>query len=213
MQNWNESVTHSDWLLPDYVRANAKSYMDWIGPALIRHNDTELLRDKEQTTECAAEITAHPSKWKVTMTNVHELLEEIEEDKAVEDEQINRLRSGLPVSMQSPLKAQVESQLYWNYPYTKASLQRSKQSVSEIKRLREQQDPYAEQTMIRKEKDSSLTDPPFTKETAITYRGGDRYACCHAKYQAELGRGDEQGPSAGTGPRDGAKRVTLKRTS
>ncbi len=44
IEQWNDVSTHTDWLLKDYERASASCYMDWVGPALIRHQDSKELR-------------------------------------------------------------------------------------------------------------------------------------------------------------------------
>ena len=40
ISKWIGDASGSEWLLKDYVRANARSYMDWLGPALINHRSS-----------------------------------------------------------------------------------------------------------------------------------------------------------------------------
>ena len=61
LKNWSSKATHSEWLLKDYVRAGAKSYLDWIGPSLIRHQDCQEWGDIQVGGCSNEEITAHPS--------------------------------------------------------------------------------------------------------------------------------------------------------
>ncbi|GGA20418.1 helicase-exonuclease AddAB subunit AddA [Paenibacillus physcomitrellae] len=43
--NWGQSLSGTEELLPDYLLARGRSYLDWIGPALIRHPSAGALRE------------------------------------------------------------------------------------------------------------------------------------------------------------------------
>ncbi|CAG9622982.1 helicase-exonuclease AddAB subunit AddA [Sutcliffiella rhizosphaerae] len=166
---WKENTSHGDWLLPDYLRANAKSYMDWIGPSLIRYQDASLFWDSENTEELIhEEISNHQAKWKVSVTRIQQLLEEMEAEKEEEDEWLRRVEAGLFVDMESSFKEKVKEQLYWQYPHHLASTQRSKQSVSELKRMREHQDPYADNQLLQKGKKLFLDRPAFLQKQKLS---------------------------------------------
>ena len=55
-------------MLPEYIRAKAKSYLDWIGPAIARHADYEQLSDVIE-----ANIVESDSKWRIVAKCVDEL--------------------------------------------------------------------------------------------------------------------------------------------
>ncbi|WP_018886719.1 UvrD-helicase domain-containing protein [Paenibacillus massiliensis] len=42
---WSGVSGHDSPVLPDYVLASARSYLDWLGPALIRHPSAAVLRE------------------------------------------------------------------------------------------------------------------------------------------------------------------------
>ncbi|WP_078381491.1 helicase-exonuclease AddAB subunit AddA [Sutcliffiella halmapala] len=166
---WNEYVTIESWLLPDYARAGVKSYMDWVGPALVRHKDTaELRAGSEVPSLIPVEITNHHASWKVSIINVQDLLEEIEVEKLEENNLLDKVKQGIPVDIESPLKEQVREQLNWQYPYKEASKHRSKQSVSELKRMKEQQDPYADHSFIQTERKYFLDRPAFLQKKSLS---------------------------------------------
>ena len=48
MEKWLDAREHSEWLLPDHIRAGASCYLDWIAPALYRHRDSEMLLELGQ---------------------------------------------------------------------------------------------------------------------------------------------------------------------
>ncbi|KMJ57874.1 ATP-dependent helicase [Bacillus sp. LL01] len=165
---WNEHTSHASWLLPDYARAGAKSYMDWVGPALVRHKDAEILRGNELSSAVPEDITNHPTSWKVSVTNVEQLLEGIEAEKEEENLLLDKVKHGVPVDIESPYKTRVIDQLTWSYPFKEASLHRSKQSVSEIKRMREQQDPYADTSLVQTERKYFLDRPAFLQKKKLS---------------------------------------------
>src|SRR5699024_4775395 len=37
IDDWTAIVDHDDWVLPMKHRKKAKTYLDWVGPALVRH--------------------------------------------------------------------------------------------------------------------------------------------------------------------------------
>ncbi len=165
---WSEHVSHENWLLPDYVRAGAKSYMDWVGPSLVRHKDAEALRGDSPTGTNQEDIVNHPTSWKISVTNVEQLLQGIETEKEAENLLLDKVKHGEQVDIESPYKARVIEQLTWNYPYKEASIHRSKQSVSEIKRMREQQDPYADTTLVQTERRYFLDRPAFLQKKKLS---------------------------------------------
>lgn len=165
---WNEHCNHESWLLPDYARAGAKSYMDWVGPALVRHRDAENLRENGVSASVSDDITNHPTAWKVSITKVHQLLEEMESEKEEENLLLDKVRHGVPVEIESPYRIRVKEQLSWSYPYKEASAHRSKQSVSEIKRMREPQDPYADNTLVQTERRYFLDRPAFMQKKKLS---------------------------------------------
>jgi ATP-dependent helicase/nuclease subunit A len=166
---WNDVSTHSEWLLQDYERASATSYIDWIGPALIRHQDCSVLQQGEiGKTFVSQEITCHPSSWKVSLLYAEdikkqELVNEIEEDYF-----LDLVEKSEAVPVESPFKAEIKSRLIWEYPFVDASINRSKQSVSEMKRAREMADEQSGTDLVSKFKKSILKRPKFMQEKSLS---------------------------------------------
>lgn len=166
LDSWNEHANTPGWLLPDFARAQAKSYMDWVGPAFIRHKDAESLRT--DSSKIPADILEHPAKWKVTIMSIQELLKEIEEEKQEEQALTQLVMEGGPVPIESDEKEKVKEHLQWEYPFLQASQVRSKQSVSELKRLKEPEDPYADQALSPTKMRFFLDRPKFMQNKKLT---------------------------------------------
>src|SRR5699024_6580895 len=56
-KKWEAVLDHDAWTLPSRIRTEAKSYLDWIGPALIRHQDALALRGEEGS------VLPHEEEW------------------------------------------------------------------------------------------------------------------------------------------------------
>ncbi len=166
--NWRNHLSHSDWLLPDFERAKAKSYLDWIGPALIRHKDCVVLSEGQVCFN--EEIASHPSRWTIEKVKGEELQETFKAEQEINLELLTSIQKGEVVSLESDLKPLVQDQLSWSYPYKQATRSRSKQSVTELKRQREVQDEYSGQQLIKKSSPQSLlyNRPSFMQGKSIT---------------------------------------------
>ncbi|HJV44872.1 MAG TPA: helicase-exonuclease AddAB subunit AddA, partial [Bacillota bacterium] len=56
-EKWSNALHQTkEWLLPDYIRAEANHYMDWIGPALVRHHQADKLRQVKLSDEISEDI-------------------------------------------------------------------------------------------------------------------------------------------------------------
>ncbi|EPZ39453.1 ATP-dependent exonuclease V subunit beta [Anoxybacillus ayderensis] len=144
-KKWQEVAYIQTWELPSYVIEKAKSYADWIGYALVRH----------QQGICSSSTVLHdPSLWDIHIVPAHTLEQEDEQANEHRDivEAIQQLQ---PVPMKSEYEQEVKRRLYWTYTYADATVLRAKQSVSELKRQRDIYGGHAEQP-FRKE----LVDRP-----------------------------------------------------
>lgn len=166
--DWRNQLSHSDWLLPDFERAKAKSYLDWIGPALIRHQDSVILNEGQRCLN--EEISLHPSKWTIETVKGEELVETFKAEEEVNLELLTSISRGEPVLIESEQKQQVNNQLMWSYPYKAATTSRSKQSVSELKRQREVQDEYSDQQFIRNQSSQAFlyNRPSFMQSKSVS---------------------------------------------
>ena len=82
MEKWLDAREHSEWLLPDHIRAGASCYLDWIAPSLYRHRDSEMLLELGQGS-IPDEIYGYDTSWKVEVVDGNTLLapEPVQEEK------------------------------------------------------------------------------------------------------------------------------------
>ncbi|MFS0864175.1 helicase-exonuclease AddAB subunit AddA [Fredinandcohnia sp. 179-A 10B2 NHS] len=165
---WQASLQNKDWLLADHTRAGAKSYIDWVGPALIRHRDAQLLRGEETVDHLPQEVVNHPAKWEMHPIAATEL-QQVETDQENRNEQIEQaIKEGKHIPVSSEFLPRITNQLTWKYPFKSAANKRSKQSVSEIKRQRESMDEASDTTFMPKFRASSADRPRFMQQKSLT---------------------------------------------
>ncbi|NCU16567.1 helicase-exonuclease AddAB subunit AddA [Pallidibacillus pasinlerensis] len=169
IDKWQKHLSEPTWLLSDFDRMKAKSYLDWVGPALIRHRDADNLRLSEidTTNETVREVIEHPSLWKIDWVSSLTLNKAAEEENEAEN-LLNYVKKGEPVPVESEYKEKIASQLQWQYEYETATVHRSKQSVTEIKRLREIKDEYSDMKLVRSFKKPITARPKFMQEKKLT---------------------------------------------
>ncbi|TXC89661.1 helicase-exonuclease AddAB subunit AddA [Metabacillus litoralis] len=166
--DWKNHLTHTDWLLPDFERAKAKSYLDWVGPALIRHQDCTILTEGQISHQ--EEIAQHPSRWIIEKVKGEELVEPFKEEQELNADLLASISSGEAVSIESEQKQSVLEHLSWMYPFMDETKKRSKQSVTELKRQREIQDEYSDQQLIKQQLSQSFlyNRPSFMQSKSVT---------------------------------------------
>ncbi|OLS36491.1 helicase-exonuclease AddAB subunit AddA [Bacillus sp. MRMR6] len=169
LEQWHEALSNSDWLLSDYDRASAASFIDWIGPAIIRHQDCEgLWKAKAPSILVPSEINCHSSSWEVSILSgveieKQQLVQEMEKDPFME-----RVENNASVPIKSFYFDEIQSRLTWEYSFGDAAKHRSKQSVSEMKRQREISDEHSGTELVTKYNKSIMKRPKFMQEKALS---------------------------------------------
>lgn len=169
LAKWSASAEHTEWLLKDYDRAAAGCYLDWVGPALMRHQDCDALRGgKGLNPLVPAEITEHKSRWHVEVIPSEEAAALAGEQSLEKDDAMSSVAAGRPVDIASNHSETVKQQLAWKYPYTASSSHRSKQSVSELKRNYQTRDDESGTDLLRQYTRPILNRPKFMQEKKLT---------------------------------------------
>jgi ATP-dependent helicase/nuclease subunit A len=167
---WQKNTSHSDWLLKEFDRVSAMGYIDWIGPALIRHQDCQELLEVGEivSPSISSEITSHPSRWRINLIKADELNGSTDESASEEDNYLELVEKGLPVPVQSEWNDKLIEQLNWEYPFLNATNFRSKQSVSEMKRQREMSQESSGNELLSKFQKPILKRPKFLQAKSFS---------------------------------------------
>ncbi|WP_100398671.1 helicase-exonuclease AddAB subunit AddA [Bacillus sp. FJAT-44742] len=178
LQKWQEHVSIEDWLLPAAERAKSSSYLDWIGPAVLRHSAGTDLRG-EENAKVLESVENDPSRWKIEIKQQEELQQLPEKKETAASLLENKVKRLDPVEESSPYQEVVRFRLEWDYPFQSASVHRSKQTVSEIKH--DIDDEYSDREFIGHFKSEAAERPRFMQRSRLT--PAERGTAIHAVMQ------------------------------
>lgn len=127
LRKWSKTIN-------PYNLSRGSNYLDWIGTALIRHADGQVLRRSESILMDRSCFSDDESHWKIDIVNSSLLIQE-KLLKAHEQDEFRDLLENQASSRASDERTAVWEQLNWEYPYLDAVLIPSKLSVTAIKNL------------------------------------------------------------------------------
>lgn len=157
-QGWCEAqrVPHEN-MLPDYIRARAKNYLDWIGPAVARHSCFEPFTDEPYTP------IVHPSKWNVTaISNTFFMSSSL-------SQQEGKVEEAFQQEVDFKLVDELRKRFTTPYQFKHSITKKSKTSVSEIKRIETmQREEEPETYTVQKITSSATKRPMFLQEKALS---------------------------------------------
>ncbi|WP_138493274.1 UvrD-helicase domain-containing protein [Paenibacillus pinistramenti] len=156
--NWGQSLGGSEELLPDYLLARGRSYMDWIGPALIRHPSAGPLRELAGLPAAAGSHNLLPYRedspnWQFMLMPSRSISlaaaagrEDLLQPASITEAAAGRLLEAVQAEAEhEPLFEEVSSRLEWQYPYGFSSRVAAKTTVTELKaRLVSEESPAAD---------------------------------------------------------------------
>lgn len=141
---WASVQDRDELLLADHLLARGRSYLDWVGPALIRHPGSAILR-KLAARATATSTTLHgdDSNWSISVLDSSELsagaVSRLEDGGQGTEERRIALEA---LKMESSVTelgtedaAAVARKLGFRYPHLAASTIPAKTSVTELKAL------------------------------------------------------------------------------
>lgn len=171
VEKWQQVEEHSSTVLPNQLRKNAKSYLDWIGPALVRHEQNDLLREnKVMVSTVPEEIKNDASQWQINVIETDQLFIDDDAEEVTREDIYTAVHEWKPISpVDRVLDKNVAERLQFTYPYEQAATSRAKQSVTEIKRRFDTVDDYSERRVVPSFQKITTERPAFLqKETSLT---------------------------------------------
>lgn len=148
-------VASTDTRLPEFVRSRAKGYLDWIGPALSRHPDAADIFNLN------GNILPHHSRFHITVVETRDLI-----SGAVNLEELLQTQEG-----DEDFTEEVRGRFDFHYPHQHTVEKRSKQSVSEMKRLQMLQRSDEPESFIQtatSERRTIFNRPDFMQEKRLS---------------------------------------------
>ncbi len=148
---WDLWASSKNPLFPAYITKNAKNFLDWLCPAVLRHGSG---------------IAYYNADCEMICLNKESMAKAEETRQIKKSENYLLLRDNAHKYLETELFNQINKKLSWQYPHIVETKTPTKISISEIKRIyqKERLDPYTE---IRLEQKPDILVPDFMKETKV----------------------------------------------
>ncbi|MBB6454732.1 ATP-dependent helicase/nuclease subunit A [Salirhabdus euzebyi] len=163
-EKWQSIVDHQDWILPPYFRLDTTSYLNWVAPAILRHQAGGLLREENSKPTIPDSIWSDASQWKI---NVHHSSEFANPDTVTKDRKQDLEEAVMewkPLHEKGDHYEEVERRLTYKYTFDQSATYRAKQSVTELKRQRQMKDEYSGDALLKQFKRPIVKRPRFMQK-------------------------------------------------
>lgn len=133
-EKWYEAAANKGHKISQYAIGTAKSYLDWIGPAIVRHMCGKNLREiigKENASEF---VIDDKSRWSIKTWNKESFMKRDNLEDEEDQDLIKEIESLNLTNENSKYNEEIGRRLNWKYRYIEASNIPVKFSVSELKR-------------------------------------------------------------------------------
>src|SRR5699024_3492392 len=167
IDKWLPVLEHEDWVLPTALRKRAKTYLDWVGPAVMRHNQAAHIYEEIASDSIIPEmIFSDTSKWKVEYVPGTSLLNLDEQILQSSTELKSIIHDWKPMEDSNEGNAQtVAARLNFTDKFDEAKRTRAKQSVTEIKRRQETMDAFSDNQIVKPFRAPLVKEPKFLQTT------------------------------------------------
>ena len=177
--HWCQTAEHTKLTLPEALVAGGKNYLDWLCPAVLRHEGGAVLRQYgEEGLEPSPLFTEDLSKWQVDIYRPSQLIEVASDAKELAP-LLETIRELEPIADGEDFEW-VDKTLGWQYKYAHILGKPAKLSVTEIKgRLSAMADESSHQVFKKK---SIALRPRFIQQSqGLT--GAERGTLMHSIMQ------------------------------
>jgi ATP-dependent helicase/nuclease subunit A len=146
IEAWGSAIHVQGQKLPDHLLARAKCYLDWIGPALIRHPSALPLREAADLMEPSTQVFEGMKEWNIVISVAASQYLAMPAAATLEqmDMGSDLLNTDLQLSstIDQHVYDEIHTKLAWKYPYQIATRIPAQTSVTEMKaKMALQNDP------------------------------------------------------------------------
>jgi len=135
LNKWSAALDSAEEKLPPDLVVRGQRYLDWIGLALMRHEDFhELMKSYDINIGCPRTIDNDQSKWNINLWKKEDFLRTKQEEGEKQEEAFLLKELENQIGITKP-REDIARKLEWSYPYEKATKLPAKLTVTELKRL------------------------------------------------------------------------------
>ncbi|MGV3488354.1 MAG: PD-(D/E)XK nuclease family protein, partial [Tuberibacillus sp.] len=167
LRKWDSGAEERTWLLPAFERSQSRTYLEWIGPAVLRHQTARTLHEAVDVMPKFQTAWNHPSQWTVDIQPAKNYVMVPSIDEMVQERE-ERLRQWLPVDVDPIFEEEAAEKLSWVYPHQAAATHMIKQTVTEIKRQQERFSEGYDESLVRQFRRPIGDRPRFLSEQELT---------------------------------------------
>jgi ATP-dependent helicase/nuclease subunit A len=154
LNKWVNSVD-SLGKVAQYEILKGKNYLDWIMPSVLKHKDLENIRENVEVSY----IDNHKSKWRAKLWDKSDIIIE----KKDEEENIDDVLKNIELDKDySDFSEIIKEKLDYKYKYEDSTKKPSSISVTEIKKIQEENDEDYSSKMF--ERKTTIKQPLFLQE-------------------------------------------------
>ena len=134
LRRMSSSLEETTQKLGEYEILKAKSYLDWIVPAVIRHPDGKPLRELIEIDETSVHLLSHPASFEVRFFNRENVVKNQEEQEQTTISTKERLKGLQEKVTDEKVLEQIEKRLGFTYKYEMSTKMPTVITVTELKR-------------------------------------------------------------------------------
>lgn len=173
LARWSEGVNLPGNKIPEYQILKGSSFLDWICPALLKHEGSKGFREAAGIQLSPSAISNDKSKWDIKLISRSDILKsspDLADDAAAAEE---TMASGRYYD-------EVKRRLDYQYPYAMSSKLPAKITVTELKRMegQELEDEYSGRIFV-----PQLIKSPSFLEGTIRMSAAERGTIMHLVMQ------------------------------
>ncbi len=170
LKAWSQQLFHQEIPISNYKLSKASSFLDWIGPTVIRHTDANLWRTHIGFEQAPAHhLIADQSQWSCTITSMEQLQQHqvVSVRQAFDEMDKQTVIQKQVITTSDTWKPWFDYHFTWTYPHLDASHVMAKTTVSEIKRLHESHRIHQEEEVDVLTSDAPIDDRFSKQNNAI----------------------------------------------
>lgn len=131
---WCSCICSNGLKLPEYDMLKASCFLDWVGPAVLRHRDFSYLRQLGGI-DGANGLIEDESRWELKIWSKNDDVISTSTEESESEGRIERIEKIKAEAKCEEISKEVERRLNWQYTYKASTKIPTKISVTELKRF------------------------------------------------------------------------------
>ncbi|GAA0177654.1 helicase-exonuclease AddAB subunit AddA [Clostridium sediminicola] len=133
VQKWELAAEADGEKLSEYDMVNAKTYLDWVIPSILRHKDRQLFCEDLEIGMTSRNLIEDKSKWEIKLWDKNDIIvNNTEIQNRIDEEKLEKIAKD---ERDIRLESEIDRRLSWKYNYSKATSMSTRFTVTELKKM------------------------------------------------------------------------------